>query len=151
MERIFPHPSPLRFALIDKFCPPHGRAQSKASEADKDCLVRPYLGRMKYGSGGMFFSLRNFKLHANQMQELDLPVSEFTGAMGHAMAVLHWNTRIDGNDVEFVLGSAPMEEQKIRRHVDFKTMEQNTAPVSTYENVTHTPVLISPGASSPCG
>jgi hypothetical protein len=89
MERIFPLPRPVRHALIEKFCPPRGREKIESSEPDKDCLVRPYLGRVKYGSGGLFFSLRNFKLHANQMQELDLPLPEFALAMGHAMALLH--------------------------------------------------------------
>ena len=35
--------------------------------------------------------------------------------MADALAVLHWHTKIDGMDVEFVLGSSPTEDQKVRR------------------------------------
>jgi hypothetical protein len=70
MERIFPLPRSMRHALVDKFCPVMSRQQMKESEANKDCLVRPCLGRQKYGSGSHFFSLRNFKLHANEIKDL---------------------------------------------------------------------------------
>ncbi|KAK5996374.1 hypothetical protein PT974_01708 [Cladobotryum mycophilum] len=51
MERIFPLPRPIRYALIDKYCPPHGQAQMKTDEANKDCMIRPCFGRVKYGAG----------------------------------------------------------------------------------------------------
>ncbi|KAK2591965.1 hypothetical protein QQS21_010337 [Conoideocrella luteorostrata] len=137
MERIFPLPRPVRYSLIEKYCPPQGRSMAKTNEANKDCLVRPYLGRVKYGSGSNFFSLRNFKLHANQMQDLDLDMPELINAMAHAMAVLHWHTRIDGNDVEFVLGSSPMQEQQVRGRMDLHTLNSYTGPTSNYEKITH--------------
>ncbi|KAG8413942.1 hypothetical protein J3458_011599 [Metarhizium acridum] len=137
MERIFPLPRPIRWALIDKFCPPQGQTMARNNEANKDCLVRLYFGRLKYGMGSRFFSLRNFKLHANQIKELDLDMPELINALAHAMAVVHWHTRIDGNDVEFVLGSSPMEEQKVRGRMDLQTLNSYTGPTSNYEKMNH--------------
>ncbi|KAK0130439.1 hypothetical protein ONS96_000958 [Cadophora gregata f. sp. sojae] len=57
----------------------------------------------------MFFTLRNFKLHLNQMNDLGLDVATFAITMANALAVLHWEVKIDAADVEFVLGSAPTE------------------------------------------
>ncbi|KPM45573.1 hypothetical protein AK830_g969 [Neonectria ditissima] len=139
MERIFPLPRPVRHALIEKYCPIIAQEKMKDSEANKDCLIRPCLGRLKYGSSGQFFSLRNFKLHSNQIQELQLEVSELETAMGHALAVVHWHTKIDAKDVEFVLGSSPVEEQKIRTDVDINTI-QSKNPTSTFEQVTHSAI-----------
>jgi hypothetical protein len=39
-------------------------------------LVRPCLERLKYGAASHFFSLRNFKLHANEMKDLEFEDSE---------------------------------------------------------------------------
>ncbi|KAK3945363.1 hypothetical protein QBC46DRAFT_433743, partial [Diplogelasinospora grovesii] len=108
---------PVRYALIEKYCPSQGRDSIKTDEANKDCLVRPYMGRLRYGSGGQFFSLRNFKLHASQMKDLDLATAEMCRSMAHALALLHWHAKIDGMDIEFVLGSSPVEEQKIRTEI----------------------------------
>ncbi|KXH62905.1 hypothetical protein CNYM01_01973 [Colletotrichum nymphaeae SA-01] len=139
MERIFPLPKPVRHCLIEKFCPPQGREQLMKSEANKDCLVRPYLGRIKYGTGSQFFSLRNFKLHANQIKDLDMKAADLYLGMAHALAVLHWVAKIDGNDVEFVIGSSPVAEQAVRtdyRLADILALEPMT---STYELLTHNP------------
>jgi hypothetical protein len=38
--------------------------------------------------------------------------------MAHALAIVHWHTKIDAMDVEFVLGSSPLEEQKVRVEID---------------------------------
>jgi len=138
MERIFPLPRPVRHALIDKYCPPKGQDLMKANEANKDCLVRPCLGRLKYGTGGQFFSLRNFKLHSDQIKDLDLADLELSIAMAHALAVLHWHAKIDAKDVEFVLGSSPIEEQKVRNEVDIARVMSMRPHTSTYEEATHT-------------
>ncbi|KAK0727556.1 hypothetical protein B0T26DRAFT_638395 [Lasiosphaeria miniovina] len=87
MERIFPLPRPIRHALVDKFCPQKARQTIKDSDSNKDCLVRPCLGRVKYGTGGHFFTLRNFKLHANKIKELEINPSELIIGMSHALAV----------------------------------------------------------------
>ncbi|KAK1702571.1 hypothetical protein BDP67DRAFT_496799, partial [Colletotrichum lupini] len=139
MERIFPLPKPVRHCLIEKFCPPQGREQLMKSEANKDCLVRPYLGRIKCGTGGQFFSLRNFKLHANQIKDLKMKPADLYLGMAHALAVMHWVAKIDGNDVEFVIGRPPVAEQVVRtdyRLVDILVLKPMT---STYELLTHKP------------
>jgi len=137
MERVFPLPQPIRHALVDKFCPPQARDSIKESEANKDCLIRPCLGRLKYGAGASFFSLRNFILHSNQIHELGLNVSELNIGMAHALAVLHWHTNIDAKDVEFVLGSSPVEGQMVRSDVDISRLLSLKTVTSTYEETTH--------------
>ncbi|KAH6632542.1 hypothetical protein F5144DRAFT_621293 [Chaetomium tenue] len=126
MERIFPLPRPIRHAL-----------DMKDHEANKDCLIRPCLGRLKYGSGSRFFTLRNFKLHANEIKELDLPASEICSSMAHALAVLHWHTKIDAMDVEFILGSSPLEGQKVRVDINTADLRTMTPHTSTYEKANH--------------
>jgi hypothetical protein len=103
MERIFPLPEPIRQALIDLFCNPNNVIQAKNDPSNKDCLVRLLLGRRRFGTsrpgGSMFFSLRNYKLHVDQIQMLDLDAEEFAIGMADALAVLHWHTRIDAMDI----------------------------------------------------
>ena len=65
MKRMLPLPEPVRHTLIDLFSRLNNMAQAKRNQASKNCLVRFYLGRKRFGSsrsgGSMFFSLRNFK------------------------------------------------------------------------------------------
>ncbi|KAH7160455.1 zinc finger protein-domain-containing protein [Dactylonectria estremocensis] len=85
-ERILPLPEVTRQLLIDKY-------------------LRVYLGSLRGRSGGMFFSLRNFKLHLNQLVDLRLDVTTMALSMGSALAIMHWAAQTDARDVEFVLGS----------------------------------------------
>ncbi|KAM0284413.1 hypothetical protein ACHAQH_001989 [Verticillium albo-atrum] len=103
MEPIFPLPQPARHALIEKFCVERQQSKLKNSRPDKDCLVRPLLGRLKYGSGSLFFSLRNFQLHANQVEALEMEVADIVKSMARAVALCHWHARVDVMDAEFVL------------------------------------------------
>ena len=137
MERVFPLPLPIRNALIDKFCPPMYQQSAKKYEANKDCLIRPYLGRLKYGSGNYpGFSLRNFRLHADEIMDLGLDASELCTSMARALAVLHWHTKIDGEDIEFVIGSSPLKEKvvSVSKASELSTMAPYT---STYDRVQH--------------
>ena len=97
MERVFPLPEPVRHALIDMFCNPTNSTAAKAHPANKDCLVKLFLGRKRFGSsrpgGSMFFSLRNYKLHIDQVQSLQLDAEEYAKSMAGAPAVLHWHTQ----------------------------------------------------------
>lgn len=57
------------------------------------------------------FSLRNFPLHLDQMESLGVTTSEidqYARAMAETLAMMHWISEIDGNDIEFVL--APPSE-----------------------------------------
>ncbi|KAL0253363.1 Class II abasic (AP) endonuclease [Diplodia seriata] len=106
-QRILPLPSEIRRKLIEKFCSSRNRSDALTSSGNKDCLVRIYLGSRQGKVGGKFFSLRNFKLHLNQMIELEMPTFQLAEFMAGALAAMHWKARIDARDVEFVLGSAP--------------------------------------------
>mgnify|MGYP002718709102 FL=1 len=110
-QRIPPFPETTRQLLISNYCPTKMTPQILKSEPDKDCLVRPYLGRRRTQrphSTSRFtaFSLRNFPLHLDQMQSLGVTTSEinqYARMMAETLAMMHWISGIDGNDIEFVL------------------------------------------------
>ncbi|KAI0179435.1 zinc finger protein-domain-containing protein [Hypoxylon sp. FL1284] len=102
-ERVLPLPDAIRQKLIDMFCKESLRATAAKDSANKDCLVRVYLGSMR-GRVMSFFSLRNFKLHLNQMIDIGLDYEGLAVSMGQALALIHWRARTDARDVEFVLG-----------------------------------------------
>lgn len=108
-SRIRPLPEPTRKLLIQKFCAPHIREAAFADAANKDCLVRLYLGSMQGRSSMMFFSLRNFKLHLNQLEKLQLNVNYLAEKMGEILAIMHWGAETDARDIEIVLGSSSMK------------------------------------------
>ncbi|KAK0652369.1 zinc finger protein-domain-containing protein [Cercophora newfieldiana] len=105
-ERIPALPAAVRERLIEKYCAPKGVDGAKSDPANEDCLVRVYLGSMNGRSETQFFSLRNFKLHLNQMIELGLDVGDISRRIGATLANIHWGARQDGRDIEFVLGGA---------------------------------------------
>ena len=106
-ERIPPLPQPIRERLIVKYCPTALMDEIKASKSNQSCLVRPYLGRRRHGAGRPkrfeAFSLKNFPLHLDQMEHLDLDIASYAEIMAEALAMMHWHGKIDANDVEFVL------------------------------------------------
>ncbi|RMZ86874.1 hypothetical protein DV736_g5901, partial [Chaetothyriales sp. CBS 134916] len=112
-ERIYPVPQIIRESLINVYCPDAVKNAAGASKANKDCLVRLYLGKDTDGRQSRFFTLRNFRLHKNQMEKLGLNLKLFAEAMGQALAVIHWIAGTDARDVEFVLGSSPTEVHDI--------------------------------------
>ena len=72
-DRIPPLPKLVRNTIIDAFCPNTLRSFIKSSEPDEDCLIRPYLGRrrrVERQSKFHAFSLRNYSLHVDQIEEL---------------------------------------------------------------------------------
>jgi hypothetical protein len=111
-ERILPLPEAVRNMLIDKFCPDHLKEKARTEPSNKDCLARVYLGKRKDKDRvkpPMFFSLRNFNLFLDQLEELKVPgLVKMAELMGMALAVMHWQIGIDADDVEFVLGSSPL-------------------------------------------
>lgn len=141
MERVYPLPEPIRHALIDLFCSPNHVQEIKKSISNKDCLIRLYLGRKRFGSsqlgGSRFFSLRNYKLHLDQIQLLGLDAEDYATSMASALAALHWHTKIDALDIEFVLGSTPLDRNAIRRVLPLKEIEHLTPGTSTFEHSTH--------------
>lgn len=134
-ERIFPLAKPIRESLIDQYCKPQLVQNIKQSEANNDCFVRVYLGkRRRNGRPTMFFSLRNYNLHLDQMEEIGLDTHGLASSIAEALAIVHWGAHIDADDVEFVLGSAPMlttdtltiPNPKLSVQ-DLKTLDQNTS------------------------
>ncbi|KIV91831.1 hypothetical protein PV10_06328 [Exophiala mesophila] len=121
-ERIPPLSSEIRNRIIDRFCPSASIAIIKGNDADRDCLVRLYLGRRKIQNearrGPTFFSLRNYPLHLNQAEDLGLPIHLYAQEMAEMLAIMHWAAKIDANDVEFVLGGVRMPTDKTCRQYE---------------------------------
>ncbi|KFH44615.1 hypothetical protein ACRE_046110 [Hapsidospora chrysogenum ATCC 11550] len=115
-EKIQPIAEQGRRELIYRYCPPEIQQQILDDRKNQHCLVRPYLGRRRRhaqsNSRCRFFSLRNYSLHMDQVEELSLPFFEYARFMARALALLNWELRIDGNDVEFVL-AAPRPGQHL--------------------------------------
>lgn len=134
MERVMPLPQPLRHHLIDRYCP-RDKEGAKLYAPNRDCLVRPLLGRKRRGSGTVAFSLRNFRLHLDQFEELKLDVNEYAIAMADAMAVLHCIAKIDAMDIQFVIGSAPSDMQSSGKSLTSIEIENMQPGQSTFEMV----------------
>ncbi|PYI07704.1 hypothetical protein BO78DRAFT_88711 [Aspergillus sclerotiicarbonarius CBS 121057] len=116
-ERIPPFPEMCRELLVKRYCNPKIKTEILKSDANKDCLIRPYLGRrrtqrteMTRPSRFAAFSLRNYPLHEDQMDDIGIPTPDmqcYARMMGEALATLHWLGKVDGNDIEFVLAPPP--------------------------------------------
>lgn len=115
-QRIFPLPQPTREAIIDTFCPVRLTRTAKLDDKNKHCLIRVYLGDRQHDQKRQAtsrFSIRNFPLLVNDMERLNLDTASFAKNMASALAVLHWKAGVDGNDVEFVIGSKPFYKPKL--------------------------------------
>lgn len=109
-ERILPLPEPIRGALISLYCRFNLQDQARSSPGNKNCLVRVYLGKRRLSDRpGAYFSLKNFKLHLDHMETLQLDTKQFAREMAYGLAVLHWKIKSDARDVEFLLGSEPTD------------------------------------------
>ena len=108
-ERIPPFTKQVRDILIEQYCPESLRPNIeliKSSEPNQDCLIRPYLGRrrrLEKQSRYKSFSLRNYPLHIDQIEELKLDGTLYARLIAETLAQLYWNANVDANDVEFVL------------------------------------------------
>ncbi|CAJ2512873.1 Uu.00g009920.m01.CDS01 [Anthostomella pinea] len=87
-ERIPPVPEAVRHFLVDRYCPPALRPTIKGDRNDDDCLIRPYIGRRWRGRGSSrlpSFSLRNYPLHIDQMEDLGLGIYEYATWVANAL------------------------------------------------------------------
>jgi hypothetical protein len=113
-ERIQPLSRPVRETLIHKFCPVQLQDTIKADRDNEDCIARVYLGRRRFRPESatrrkQFFSLRNYPLHLDQMEEMGgVDTLAYAGIMAETLAMMHWGAQTDANDVEFVLASPPV-------------------------------------------
>ncbi|KAL1862369.1 hypothetical protein Plec18170_001195 [Paecilomyces lecythidis] len=161
-QRIPPMSRPVREFLIDRYCPPSIVAEIKTSDTNQDCLIRPYLGRRRVlptepsqsdderGTGTSsrrpprqraFFSLRNFPLHIDQMEQLGVPFSDmeiYTRGMADALAAMHFIALIDANDVEFVLAPPPFPPHNAERPSSLSQEERDDYPAIVNVLGTHT-------------
>ncbi|KAH0498637.1 hypothetical protein TgHK011_005881 [Trichoderma gracile] len=118
-EKILPVNESARRLLVQTFRPDVDTEEIMRSQSNEHCLVRPYLGRRRFHQSEMggastgesktrrrlrALSLRNYPLHMDQMEQLGIDPSGYAVAMAEALAFLHWVAKVDGNDVEFVLG-----------------------------------------------
>ncbi len=116
MERILPLPKVIRKALITHFYPQQNGPLDSAALSDilnstpnKHCLARTYLGRTNWKLTEHNFSLRNFPLCLQPMEDLGLDVVNLAASMGKAFAIMHWGGGVNGDDVEFVLGTSEIQ------------------------------------------
>ncbi|KAI2462767.1 hypothetical protein F4781DRAFT_441874 [Annulohypoxylon bovei var. microspora] len=109
MERILPLPKISRKALINCFYPREGNTPLDTTLAqriledisNKHCLVRPYLG--KYDNT---YTREKF----SSLEHLQLDTVRMASSMGNTYAMMHWGSGINGDDVEFVLGTSTVRE-----------------------------------------
>lgn len=59
------------------------------------------------------FSLRNFPLHIDQIEDLGLPAILYAQILAETLAELYWRVHVDANDVEFVL-APPFQDNSPR-------------------------------------
>lgn len=134
-ERILPLPEVIRHGLTELYCPPDRVRQAKQDGANKDCLVRLYLGKRRASEApSRFFTLRNMILHIDQMEYLGLKTKLYAELMADALAAIHWKAHYDGRDIEFVLGSAPTA---VRRPMEEQDFSPDKPARSTWKEATN--------------
>ncbi|KAK2009169.1 hypothetical protein LZ32DRAFT_608701 [Colletotrichum eremochloae] len=130
-ERVLPAPLLVREALVDALLPAvirHRKQDFLARPENKNCLIRMYLGRRhttKTQDKIQNLKLQNFPLHVNEMEQLGLDTAHFATLMANTLAIMHWGAMVDGNDVEFILGSSPAKARRVSsQEAESMTSEQ---------------------------
>ncbi|KAK3117452.1 hypothetical protein LTR53_001139 [Teratosphaeriaceae sp. CCFEE 6253] len=105
-ERILPLPKPIRGCLIN---------------------LTSVLGRSNRPRSKQLnlFKLRNFPLHVDQLEGVDVDRTPYAVAMARTLAVMHWRVECDADDVEFVLGGISLKDR------DMTAEEFNCLPPQT--------------------
>lgn len=129
-ERIPAFPDDVRHTIVDRYCPEVLKGAIRTSVPDEDCLIRPYLGRRRRcvrQSRVQAFSLRNYPLHMDQIEDLKLDGALYARNMAETLANLFWRAHVDAADVEFVLAppgherhgneTVTIDSQALGRHV----------------------------------
>ena len=116
-EKIRPLPPLIRNAFIQKFCPEQLREAAMKATSNSDCLARVYLGRNTTQERRQrMFSLRNINLNLDKLLAIGADVQNYAYSIAGALAALHWEAKVDGKDVEFVLGSATTKVPTLQEH-----------------------------------
>ncbi|KAK1446673.1 hypothetical protein CCUS01_12200 [Colletotrichum cuscutae] len=124
-ERIPALPMEVRRALIEVFCPEEQRVAARVIQRNNNCLARLYLGRRRQNTrveGG--FELRNFEMTLDKMEILNIDPLQYVAPMAEALAVMHWETKHDAFDVEFVLASSPKPRARTAEWASVKTTRE---------------------------
>lgn len=115
-ERILPLPEMIRENLIKCFSAPEAQNQALLDPHNKDCLIRPYLGRrfedldQDQKKNHPPDGLRNFPLYLDQLSRFEqMEPRQLARSMALGLASGHWQVGIDMLDVEFVIGSRAEE------------------------------------------
>ncbi|KAJ5788945.1 uncharacterized protein N7518_005956 [Penicillium psychrosexuale] len=124
MERILPLPKVVRRALISQFYTPQYLNNTRIEAilnhpGNKHCLARVYLGKAN-GTIDQETPLRNFPLYLEPMEQIGIETLPLANAMGKAYATLHWAAAINGDDVEFVLGTSAIAPEGRYHEPDFQ-------------------------------
>lgn len=133
-QRKPPFPQEVRAKLIDIYCPNSVKDMIHASEADRDCLIRPYLGRRRRlvkNSRVQAFSLRNFPLRIDQIESLKLDGARYARIMADTLAQLFWVAHIDANDIEFVL--APPSNSNEAKIIDSEVLGEHVVWILDFD------------------
>ncbi|KAK3117225.1 hypothetical protein LTR53_001652 [Teratosphaeriaceae sp. CCFEE 6253] len=112
-DRIPPLPKPIRDCLINLYCPAVFREQMRTADAYNACLARVYLGARSDPRPKQLnlFKLRNFPLHVDQLEAVDVDRTPYAVAMARTLAVMHWRVECDADDVEFVLAGISLKDR----------------------------------------
>ena len=134
-QRILPVPQVIRELLIDEYCKDSLKTQAKTLDANKDCLVRLYLGKRRASDrpNALGFSLRNFALHLDQMESLGLDIGYYTRNMADILAVFHFKAKMDADDIDIVLGTAAVGSPRKCQPLSSAEIGQIPAGQSTRE------------------
>ncbi|KAL8919965.1 MAG: hypothetical protein Q9208_006533 [Pyrenodesmia sp. 3 TL-2023] len=121
VERIPPVAKTARDALVDLYFEDEdedGKEGAKREEENEDCLVRVYLGEREEAVSNRSYryetTLRNFPMRLDRWEDVvgEDGVRVLARQMAVGMAVLHWRAKVDGMDVEFVLGGGSEQQQQ---------------------------------------
>lgn len=107
-QRIVQVPKVARQALVRLFWPQKSTKSALSNLSSHDCLMHIHLGKggpLFPAADSFMISPRNLTLNLNQICWLGLPILDYSGAIGEALALMHWSVRVDGSCVKFVLGS----------------------------------------------
>ncbi|CAK7275112.1 hypothetical protein SEPCBS57363_006511 [Sporothrix epigloea] len=113
MEKILPMPKVVREAIIKEFYPVANNQPPDSTTiqkvlglpSNKNSLIRTYFGKEDIKLSPDSFTLRNFPLCWKPMERVGLDVDTLVAEVGKAYALMHWGAGVNGDDVEFVLGS----------------------------------------------
>ena len=142
-ERIPAFSKAVRDRLIDLFGPEKLKSMIYTSEPNQDCLVRPYLGRRRglvRNSRFQAFSLRNYPLHGDQIEDLNLDGNLYARIMGNTLAQLFWLAHIDANDLEFVLAPPPSDSAVQTTIIESKILGKYVVWILDFDCCKHMPM-----------